>query len=68
VQVDYSEINYGICPHCDEKTYMQETENENIFECAFCGGETKIYINGSVKFIKLTVPVISMKDEQEDLS
>ena len=66
MQVDYGEINYGLCPHCLEKTHMMETEIKDIFECAFCGGETKIYINGKVKFIKVTVPVINVRDEQED--
>lgn len=66
MQVDYGEINYGVCPHCEEKTHMQETGTKDIFECTFCGGETQIYVNGSVKFIKLTVPVITVKEENEE--
>ena len=42
---------------------MQETDEKDIFECAFCGGETKIYINGQVKFIKVNVPVIQIKED-----
>jgi hypothetical protein len=66
MQVDYGEINYGLCPHCLEKTHMMETEQKDIFQCAFCYGETKIYINGKVKFIKVTVPVINVKEEQQE--
>lgn len=63
MQVDYGEINYGRCPHCDQKSHMQETDEKDIFHCAFCGGETKIYINGQIKFVKVTVPLITVKEE-----
>lgn len=65
MQVDYGEIKYGLCPHCLEKTHMMETDLKDILECAFCGGETKIYINGKVRFIKVTVPVINVPKEEE---
>ena len=65
MQVDYGQINYGLWPHCLEKTHMMETNVKDIFECAFCGGETKIYINGKVRFIKVTVPVINVPKEEE---
>lgn len=53
--------------HTVKRKLTCKKQKQKIYlNAPFCGGETQIYVNGSVKFIKLTVPVITVKEEKEE--
>jgi len=63
MQIKYEQVEFGLCPHCDEYTQMiskplTTTIKEKIFECALCHRPTKQHINGETKFIEVTVPFV----------
>ena len=43
----------GYCQHCSEETILVAIV-EDFYRCTSCGEDTKQYINGSIRYIKLT--------------
>jgi tRNA splicing endonuclease len=44
---------HGVCPECHEETLMVAIVTD-YYKCVTCGEETKQYINGSIKYLRLT--------------
>ena len=42
----------GECPHCNEDTLLVAIVTD-FYKCTMCGEETRQYINGSIKYLKL---------------
>ena len=42
----------GICPHCEEDSILVAIVTD-YFRCTNCGEDTRQYINGSIKYLKL---------------
>jgi hypothetical protein len=42
----------GICPHCEEDAILVAIVTD-YFRCTNCGEDTRQYINGSIKYLKL---------------
>jgi uncharacterized protein (DUF983 family) len=43
----------GYCQHCSEETILVAIVDD-YYRCTSCGEDTKQYINGSIRYIKLT--------------
>ena len=52
VRIGYIDTVHGQCPHCDEDTLLVAIVTD-IYKCTMCGQETKQYVNGSIKYLKL---------------
>tara|TARA_E500000178_G_scaffold183987_1_gene182319 strand:+ start:1879 stop:2142 length:264 start_codon:yes stop_codon:yes gene_type:complete len=44
---------HGHCPECGEETMLVSVVTD-YYRCTFCGEDTKQYINGSIKYLKLS--------------
>jgi DNA-directed RNA polymerase subunit RPC12/RpoP len=42
----------GICPECNEKAFLVAVVKD-YYRCTNCGEDTKQYINGHIRYIKL---------------
>tara|TARA_A100001011_G_C13563340_1_gene537295 strand:+ start:142 stop:366 length:225 start_codon:yes stop_codon:yes gene_type:complete len=51
-KIGYVDTVHGICPHCDEETLLVAVVTD-FYKCSMCGEETKQYVNGSIKYLKL---------------
>ena len=51
-KLGYIDTVHGICPHCGEDTLLVAVVTD-YYKCTMCGEETKQYINGSIKYLKL---------------
>ena len=40
------------CPHCNEETLLVAIVTD-FYKCTLCGQETRQYVNGSIKYLKL---------------
>ena len=52
IKIGYIDTVHGECPHCHEDTLLVAIVTD-IYKCTMCGQETKQYINGSIKYLKL---------------
>ena len=43
---------HGICPHCGEDTLLVAIVSD-YYRCTVCGEDTKQYINGAIKYLRL---------------
>mgnify|MGYP003124577910 FL=1 len=43
----------GHCHHCEEDSILVAIVSE-FYRCTNCGADTKQYINGSIRYIRLT--------------
>jgi uncharacterized protein (DUF983 family) len=43
----------GVCPHCEEDAILVAIVTD-YFRCTNCGEETQQYVNGSIKYLKIT--------------
>ena len=43
---------HGYCEECEEETILVAIVSE-YYRCTHCGADTKQYINGSIKYLKL---------------
>ena len=43
----------GICPECHEDTLLVAIVTD-YYRCTNCGEDTKQYVNGSIKYLKIT--------------
>ena len=44
---------HGHCPECGEETLLVSVVTD-YYRCSICGEDTKQYVNGSIKYLKLT--------------
>ena len=44
---------HGHCPICEEETILISIV-QDYYKCTSCGEETRQYVNGSIKYLKLT--------------
>ena len=51
-KLGYIDTVHGICPHCSEDTLLVAVVTD-YYRCTMCGEETRQYINGSIKYLKL---------------
>ena len=52
VRIGYIDTVHGICPHCAEDTLLVAIVTD-YYKCTHCGQETRQYVNGSIKYLKL---------------
>ncbi len=43
---------FGICPECKEKAFLVAII-QDYYRCTNCGEDTKQYVNGHIKYLKL---------------
>ncbi len=48
-----TELVTGHCPECEVHTVLVGI-HRSIYRCTNCGEETRQYVNGSIKYFKLT--------------
>ena len=71
VRIGYIDTVHGICPHCDEDTLLVAIVTD-YYKCTHCGQETRQYVNGSIKYLKLDdkdkafVQRIKLNEENEE--
>jgi hypothetical protein len=51
-KIGYVDTVHGVCPHCHEETLLVAVVTD-FYKCSMCGEETKQYVNGSIKYLKL---------------
>ena len=51
-KIGYIDTVHGICPHCSEDTLLVAVVTD-YYRCTTCGEDTKQYVNGSIKYLKL---------------
>jgi len=44
---------HGHCPHCGEESILVAIVTD-YYRCTVCGEDTKQYMNGSIKYLKIT--------------
>jgi transposase-like protein len=56
----------GVCPHCDEEAILVAVVTD-YYRCTNCGEDTRQFINGSIKYLKLdNVDKEWLKNQQLD--
>ena len=43
---------HGMCPHCQEDSILVAIVTD-YYRCTNCGEDTKQYVNGSIKYLRL---------------
>ena len=51
-EAEHIDTVHGECPHCHEDTLLVAIVTD-YYKCTMCGQETRQYINGSIKYLKL---------------
>ena len=51
-KIGYIDTVHGICPHCSEDTLLVAVVTD-YYRCTTCGEDTRQYVNGSIKYLKL---------------
>ena len=52
VKIGYIDTVNGECPHCKEHTLLVAIVTD-FYKCTMCGQETRQYVNGSIRYLKL---------------
>ena len=52
VRIGYIDTVHGICPSCEEDTLLVAIVTD-FYKCTNCGEETRQYVNGSIKYLRL---------------
>ena len=52
-KIGYVDTVHGECPHCNEDALLVAIVTD-FYKCTSCGEETRQYVNGSIKYFKLT--------------
>jgi len=52
VRIGYIDTVHGECPHCKEDTLLVAIVTD-FYKCTMCGQETRQYVNGSIRYLKL---------------
>ena len=48
----YVDTVTGVCPECKEDAFLVMIV-DNFYKCTNCGEDTKQYINGHIKYLKI---------------
>jgi hypothetical protein len=48
----YVDTVTGVCPQCKEDAFLVMIV-DNFYKCTNCGEDTKQYINGHIKYLKI---------------
>ena len=51
-KIGYIDTVHGECPKCHEDTLLVAIVTD-FYRCTMCGEETRQYVNGSIKYLKL---------------
>ena len=57
----------GICPECHEDTLLVAIVTD-YYRCTNCGEDTRQYVNGSIKYLKITKEDEEWLKKQKDLA
>ena len=52
VRIGYIDSVHGMCHHCEEDTLLVAIVTD-FYKCTNCGEETRQYVNGSIKYLRL---------------
>ena len=52
VRIGHIDTVQGQCPHCGDHTLLVAIVTD-YYKCTHCGEETRQYINGSIKYLRL---------------
>ena len=52
IKIGYIDTVHGECPHCHEDTLLVAVVSD-YYRCTSCGEDTRQYINGAIKYLKL---------------
>ncbi len=66
IKIGYIDTVHGECPHCKEDTLLVAIVSD-FYKCTICGEETKQYVNGSIKYLKLDENDHDFIQSQKDL-
>ena len=58
---------HGHCPECGEETLLVAIVTD-YYRCTSCGEDTRQYVNGSIKYLKLTKEDEEWLRKQKDLA
>ena len=50
--LSYIDTVSGTCPHCRENTLLVAVVTD-YYRCTTCGEDTRQYVNGSIKYLKV---------------
>jgi len=50
--LSYIDTVSGTCPHCSENTLLVAIVTD-YYRCTTCGEDTRQYVNGSIKYLKI---------------
>jgi uncharacterized protein (DUF983 family) len=50
--LSYIDTVSGTCPHCHENTLLVAVVTD-YYRCTTCGEDTRQYVNGSIKYLKV---------------
>ena len=68
IKIGYIDTVHGQCPHCGDHTLLVAIVTD-YYKCTHCGEETRQYVNGSIKYLKLDdndrelIQTVKMKDD-----
>tara|TARA_S200002703_G_scaffold9044_1_gene9006 strand:- start:7433 stop:7684 length:252 start_codon:yes stop_codon:yes gene_type:complete len=51
--LDSIDTVHGHCPHCGEETILVAIVSD-YYRCTTCGEDTRQYVNGSIKYLRIT--------------
>ena len=51
--LDSIDTVHGHCPHCGEDSILVAIVTD-YYRCTICGEDTKQYVNGSIKYLRIT--------------
>ena len=52
IKIGYIDTVHGECQNCNEETLLVAIVTD-FYKCTLCGEETRQYVNGSIKYLKL---------------
>ena len=52
IKIGYIDTVHGQCPACEEHTLLVAIVTD-FYKCTHCGEETRQYVNGSIKYLRL---------------
>jgi len=65
--LDRIDTVHGHCPECGDETILIAIVTD-YYRCTSCGEDTKQYVNGSIKYLKLTEEDHKWLKNQKDLA
>jgi len=65
--LDRIDTVHGHCPECGDETILIAIVTD-YYRCTSCGEDTRQYVNGSIKYLKLTEEDHKWLKNQKDLA